>query len=216
MKKKLIVLLLAIFCATAYSQKGKKIANTSSVKKTTLAKTENITADLIQKNSNTEFYLLVSNKGKTDSLLIKTIASSGDKAIHVLPVECKITPFTAKGVKLYSISWNEKTTSGDIKTKLENTTNLHTEIWDIANKTVLFSNIQTTKYITEILYLDQLKMASQTSEKIQRAGFELTLTPVGDIVLKNKTQENKLIFEATEKKYVSINTPASKVQPKKK
>lgn len=216
MKKKFIVLLMAVFCATAYSQKGKKIANTASVKKTTLAKTENITADLIQKKSNTDFYLLVSNKGKTDSLLIKSIANSGDKAINVLPVECKITPFTAKGVKLYSISWNEKTTSGDVKTKLENTTNLHTEIWDIANKTALFSNIQMTKFISEILYLDKLKMASQTSEKIQRAGFELTLTPEGDIVLKNKTQENKLVFDAAEKKYVPVNTPISKAQPKKK
>lgn len=160
--KKNLLLLCAVLCLTvSYGQKSKKKtpvkATTSKV--TTLAKTENITAGLLGDKANTRFYLLVANKGKTDSLLVKMIVNTADKEAPSLPAECKITPFTAKGQKLYSLSWTEKSTTGDPRNKVVQATDIHTQIWDLSGKDPVFTNVQTTKNITEILWLDKIGRA---------------------------------------------------------
>ncbi|HLA54925.1 MAG TPA: hypothetical protein VK623_02395 [Flavobacterium sp.] len=200
MNKKILLLLLCAFCLSANAQKSKKPAKTktatTTAKKTTLAKAETLSAELLEKKDNYKFYLLA---GK-DSILIKNI--SGKIGTNV-PTECKITPFTTKGAKLYSVSWIERNTVGDAKSKLENITETHTEIWDVPNKAQLYANTQMVDNISEIVWLDPNKTASKTVEKIRRDGFELTLLPDGDINIKNKTMEDKLTYDAAQKKYVS-------------
>lgn len=195
MTKKILLLLLTVLSVNAYCQKGKKSTKVASAAKTVLAKSENLTAELLQNKDSYKFYLL---SGK-DSLVIKFISG---KIENKLPADCKITPFTAKGTKLYSISWLEKSTVGDAKTKLENITETHTEIWDVANKAKVYDNVQTVNNITEIVWLDPNKTASKTQEKIRRDGFELTLTPEGDLLLKNKTQQDKFAYDPAQKKFV--------------
>jgi hypothetical protein len=201
MNKKILLLLFCAFCLSANAQKSKKPAKakvtTVAAKKTILAKAETISAELLEKKDNYKFYLLA---GK-DSILIKNI--SGKIGTNV-PADCKITPFTAKGTKLYSVSWVEKNTVGDAKTKLENITETHTEIWDVPNKAQLYANTKMVDNISEIVWLDPNKTASKTVDKIRRDGFELTLLPDGDINIKNKTQEDRLTFDAAQKKYVSV------------
>jgi hypothetical protein len=196
MNKKILLLLLAICCFSGYSQKNKPVAKAPAAKKTVLAKSENITLELSEKKDSYRFYML---NGK-DSVMIKFI--QGRIGTNV-PMDGKITPFTTKGTKLYSVTWIEKSTIGDAKTKLENITETHTEIWNIATKTKLFENVQKVNNITEIVWLDPNKTASKTQEKIRRDGFELTLTPEGDIILKNKTQQDKMAYDASQKKYIS-------------
>jgi len=196
MKNNILLLLLVVFSLTAYSQKKKTTAKAPAINKTILAKTGNISVELIEKKDTYKFYMM---SGK-DSLLIKFI--QGRIGTNV-PMDCKITPFTAKGAKLYSLTWTEKSTVGDAKTKLENITETHTEIWDVTAKTKLYENIQKVINITEIVWLDPNKTASKTQEKIRRDGFELTLTPEGDILLKNKTQQDKLTYDTAQKKFVS-------------
>jgi hypothetical protein len=196
MNKKILLLLLAICCFSGYSQKKKPVAKAPAAKKTVLAKSENITLELSEKKDSYRFYML---NGK-DSVMIKFI--QGRIGTNV-PMDGKITPFTTKGTKLYSVTWTEKSTIGDAKTKLENITETHTEIWNIATKTKLFENVQKVNNITEIVWLDPNKTASKTQEKIKRDGFELALTPEGDIMLKNKTQQDKMTYDAGLKKFIS-------------
>ena len=175
MKKTFLLLVLSLFCSVAYCQKkkGAKKAGTSS---SVLAKANNLTAEMVKNN----FYLSINNKGaKKDTILLKKIV--GDR-----PMEVKITPFTTKGTKLYSVSWAEKLVT-TTKTKTEEATTSYTEIWDVAAKAKVLSNAQITTKIKEIQFLDKNKTVSQTNEKVRKEGFEFNLTKDGDVILKNKT-----------------------------
>ena len=136
-----------------------------------------------------------------------------------MPKNCALKAFSAKGTPLYLLTWTEEqTTKTDLKTEVRST--LFSEVYDVTTKTKLFSNQQTTTNITEKVFLDRLKNASETQEKVRREGFEFSLTPDGDIVQKNKTQQNTFTFNAAEKKYVDGKTtsvaPASTPAKKKK
>ncbi len=180
---------------SAYSQKGKLIK--VAAKKAVVAQADNLTAELLEKKSYFKLYML---SGK-DSMQLQTMPL---KLGTGLPTDVKIIPFTAKGTKLYSVSWNEKNTIGDAKTKLENIAETHTQIWDVSNKTMLYDNVQTVDNISEVVWLDPNKTASKTVEKIKRDGFELTITPQGDLILKNKTQQDKMTYDAAQKKFVAV------------
>jgi hypothetical protein len=109
---------------------------------------------------------------------------------------------------LYLITWIEKiTVKTDLKT--EDIINLHSEIYELSSKKQVVANIQITKNITEKVFLDKLKNASETQQRVRREGFEFILLPEGDIVLKTKTQENKMMYNPIDKKYVDAK-PASK------
>ena len=201
--KKLLLILITIVSLPAYSQKSKKPAKASTAKITVLAKTGNLTAALTDQKGSAAFYLLSAKNGKTDSLLVKAIFN---KAVENLPSECKITLFTTKGQKLHLLSWNEKSTTGDVKSKQEITTETHSQVWDVAAKKMVYANVNKVINITEIVFLDPGKNASKTVEKVRRDGFEFGLTTEGDITLKNKTQQEKLSYDAAEKKYVGFKS----------
>ena len=209
MKKTALLILILLSTAISYGQKkkakGKAPAKTTS---TALAKADNLTAEVVKGN----FYLFINNKTKKDTIGIKTVDANSS------PKDCAIKPFTAKGTPLYLLTWTEETTNKtDLKTEIK--TVLFSEVYDVSTKTKLFSNQQSTTNITEKVFLDRLKNASETQEKVRREGFEFILTPDGDIQQKNKTQQNTFAFNATDKKYVEgkpVVTAAPAKAPAKK
>ena len=159
-----------------------------------MVKLNNLSVALIQNN----LYLFIENKGaKRDTILLKKYDAKGN------PTECKITAFKTKGTPLHLISWSEKSAT-ETKEKTENKTMQYNEIWNIKVKAKAFSNLQTTTKIKEIQYLDKLKNASQTVDKIRNEGLAFTLTKEGDVYLKNKTQENTLSYNASSNVYQNL------------
>src|SRR5688572_10522678 len=122
--KKILLLLLITVSFSVQSQKKKTAVKSvaAAAKKTTLAKADNLLAEVVEKKNGSVFYTLA---GK-DTLFSKPVAKEGGS-----PTEVKITSFTANAAKLHAISWNQKKKVGDPKTKLENITESHTEIWDV-------------------------------------------------------------------------------------
>ena len=96
-------------------------------------------------------------------------------------------------------SANDEWSKTDLKT--EEVVNVHCEIFDVTTKTQVLANTQTTTNITEKVFLDKLKNASETQQKIRREGLEFRLNPDGTVTLKSKKQENKLTYNPAEKKY---------------
>jgi len=200
MKKIILFLALALCCHSIYSQKKKSSQPISS---SVLAKSDNLSVEIVKSN----LCLLIANKGaKKDTIVLK------NKVDNSLPKECKIQSFLAKNVKLYSISWIENKLT-ETKLKTEDATTVYTELCDIASKTKLLSNAQTTTKIKEIHFLDTKQTVSETIQKVRNEGFVLSLTKEGDVILKNKTQENKLTYNPTENKFVNASIST---QPKKK
>ncbi|MET0760531.1 MAG: hypothetical protein ABWZ56_08935 [Flavobacterium sp.] len=189
MKNVIFLFALLLSFGNTYSQKKKAPQKSAT---SVIAKADNLTAELIKNN----FYLFVNNKGaKKDTIFTKTTDAK------TIPTECKIAPFTAKGVPLYYISWVEKNiTKTDLK--MEEATRINSEIWDVTTKTKLLSNVQGTTKIVEKVFLDKLKNASETQERMRREGYEFILTKEGDVIMKNKTLESKLTYDPTNKKFV--------------
>ena len=195
--KNFLLLLLAVFGLSAQAQKKKPAMKKPAVtafKKSVLAKADNLTAELLDKKDAHLFFVLA---GK-DTLFSKSVLKKDGT-----PADVKITGFTSGGTKLYFIAWQQKKKIGDAKTKLEDITESRTEVWDVAAKKMVFENTYTVNNITEIVWLDPNKTASKTEEKIRRGGMECTLSAQGDIVLKNKSQESKLAFDAKQQKFVA-------------
>lgn len=199
MKKLIFLVLISLFCSSLSAQKKKVTPKkTASI---VLAKTANLSAEIVKDN----FYLFINNVNSNDTIVLKKVD------IKNLPINCKISVFTTKETPLYLITWSEKTiTKTDLKTEEVNL--VYSEIFEISSKTMAIGNIQTTTNITEKVFLDKLKNASETQQRIRREGFEFTLLPNGDVTLKNKTQENKLTYSPIDKKYVdakSITKPTT-------
>jgi hypothetical protein len=190
--KKSILLLTILFTLTSTFGQKKKVSK--SADSSALVKLNNLSVALIQNN----LFLFIENKGaKNDTILLKKYDTKGN------PSECKISAFTTKGTSLHLISWSE-TSATETKEKTENKTMQYNEIWNIKAKTKVFSNMQTTTKIKEIQYLDKLKNASQTVDKIRNEGLAFTLTKEGDVYLKNKTQENTLSYNASSNVYQNL------------
>ena len=190
--KKSILLLTILFTVT--STFGQKKKASKSADSSALVKVNNLSVVLIQNN----LYLFIENKGaKKDTILIKKYNIKGN------PTDCKITAFTTKGTTLNLISWSE-TAVTESKEKTENKTMKYNEIWNVKTKSKAFSNLQTTTKVKEIQYLDKLKNASQTVDKIRNEGLAFTLTKEGDVYLKNKTQENTLSYNASSNVYQNL------------
>lgn len=187
MKKIFLFSLCALLALPMMAQK-KKPATAKSTP--ALAKAENVTVEFIKN----ELYLFVNNKGKKDTIKLKSYSEP------LKPATATITPFTAKGVKLHSVSWTENTVS-QTPERTEDKTTTYTEIYNLATKGKAFSNAQTTTKIKEIQYLDKLKNASQTVEKNRSEGLAFTLTPQGDVNLKNKKEDRTLIYNASSNIY---------------
>ena len=190
--KRTIAICIVLICFTSgYGQKKKPVKKTPTTT-SILAKTENLTAEIVKSN----FYLFIGNATKKDTILIKALD------VNKMLTDCKITSFTAKGNKLYVVSWLEKTIT-ETKLKKEEALTTFTEVCDISSKSKVLSNAQTTTKITEIVFLDKNQTVSETREKLRKEGFEFTITAEGDVILKNKAQENRMSYSGTDKKFVS-------------
>lgn len=191
MKRNLILILVVLLSVANYGQKKK---STKAVVKptSTLAKADNLIAEVKTGN----FQLTINENGKPKDAIVVKAADA-----KFTPTDCKLTAFKANGTTLYLLNWTEKTLNKtDLKT--ENITTIYSKVYDVTTKAEVFSNYQTTNNIVEKVFLDRLKNASETQEKIRREGFEFILNPDGSIVQKNKTQENKWTYDAKAVKYV--------------
>ena len=187
MKKTIIFLFITLISINGYSQKKKK-ATTKKASTTALAKVDNLIAEV--KNNN--FQITIDGK---DALIVKALSGS------FTPLNTKLTSFMASGTKLYLLQWTEKNnTKTDLKT--EDITSTYSVIYEIPNKKQVFSNFQTTNNITEKVFLDRLKTASETQQRIRKEGFEFTLNSDGSVTQTSKNQMNKWVYDATKMEYV--------------
>lgn len=187
MKKTILFLFIALISINGYSQKKKK-ATTKKASTTALAKVDNLIAEI--KNNN--FQITIDGK---DALIVKALSGS------FTPINTKLTSFMASGTKLYLLQWTEKNnTKTDLKT--EDITSTYSVIYEIPNKKQVFSNFQTTNNITEKVFLDRLKTASETQQRVRKEGFEFTLNSDGSVTQTSKNQLNKWVYDATKMEYV--------------
>lgn len=188
MKRIFLLVLMTMISTSTFAQKKKSVVKkpaTTTTAKGVLAKIDNLVAEVKTGN----FQVTISENGKPkDAITVKAVDAK------FAPTNCKLTSFTASGVKLYLLTWTEVVViKSDLKT--ENLTNVYSVVYEIPNKRQVFSNTQTTNHIVEKVFLDRLKTASETQEKIRREGFEFILNADGTITQKNKTQENKWKYD---------------------
>jgi hypothetical protein len=191
MKKILLFVFVVLISTTIYSQKKKstKAVKTSPI----LAKVDNLLAEVKTGN----FQITITENGKPKDAIIIKAADANFK-----PSDVKLIAFTASGTKLHLLVWTEKTLKKtDLKT--EDITTVYSNIYEITSKKQVFFNTQLTNHIIEKVFLDRLKNASETQEKMRREGFEFTLNPDGSVTQKNKTQENKLVYDVAKMEYVN-------------
>ncbi len=180
-------LLLLFVSTTALSQKKKSVAKPKTEAKTISAKFENCVAEL---HKNQLFFFQNNTSGKRDTIAVKTF---DDK---LKPENLSITAFTAAKSKLYVVSWDEITsTNSDVKKEVNQTK--QTVVIDMLLKKMVHKSYNTVINITETIYLDASKLASETREKIQRAGQEFIVNPDGTITLKNKAKQTSYKYDAT-------------------
>lgn len=192
MKKIILMVLIALVSTTSFAQKKKKgapkKATTTATAKGVLAKVDNLVAEIKTGN----FQVTIDGK---EALVVKAVDAK------FAPTNVKLSSFTGSGTKLYLLTWTETT---QIKTdlKTEDITNVNSVVYEIPNKKQVFSNTQMTNHITEKVFLDRLKTASETQEKMRREGFEFILNADGTITQKNKTQENKWKYDPAKMEFV--------------
>jgi hypothetical protein len=185
MKKIILLVALSFVVTISFAQKKKVGKATSS-----LAKVDNLVAEVKSGN----FQLTIDGK---ESIVVKSVDSK------FAPSDIKLIQFTASKSKLYLLSWTEKT-QNKTDLKLEDITTIYSTIYEIASKKQVFINSQLTSNITEKVFLDGLKQASETQQKVHKEGFEFTLNPDGSVTQKNKKQENKLVYDSTKLEYVNV------------
>jgi hypothetical protein len=154
-----------------------------------------------------------------DTLFTRKIDLSGNNKPTTknnnIPTTCTITPVVVKGTPLYCITWSDNNIN-EVTEKKEDRTKVYSEIWNPVTKTQVLANVQTTTKITEILWLDKGKNASQTSEKLRREGFEFSMNKEGDVVLKKNKQENKMVYNPTTNVYEDVKSSSPTAKTKKK
>lgn len=191
--KKAILIVLIMLCNSPSILAQKKKISKNAPASSALAKSENVTVEMINKT----LTVIRANSGvKKDSVMLKDFTENS-KATAV-----KITPFTAKGKKLFLISWSENVLT-TTKLKIEDTIIIFSEIVNFETKSKVLSNTQTTVNIKEFHYLDSKQTVSETVQKVRREGSELVLNPDGDVSLKNKSRENKLTFNVDKNLFVA-------------
>lgn len=185
--KKIVFFSMLCFISLVNAQK-KKAPAASPV----LAKVENLVLEL--KSGNLQLVQMEGAKAK-ETVVIQANAAA------LKPTDCKIIPFTASGSKLYAVSWTEKKTVTTTDKTVEITTITHA-IYEWASKKQVFFNTQVTNNITEKVYLDRNKNASETQMRVRREGYELVINPDGTVTQKNKTTTLTWTFDATNKEMV--------------
>jgi hypothetical protein len=191
--KKAILIVFIMLCNNSSLLAQKKKSAKNAPASAALAKAENVTVEMINK---TLTVIRASSAVKKDSVMLKDFTENS-KATAV-----KITPFTAKGKKLFLISCSENVVT-TTKLKTEDAIIIFSEIVNFETKSKVLSNTQTTVNIKEFHYLDSKQTVSETVQKVRREGYELVLNPDGDVSLKNKTRENKFTFNVDKNLFVA-------------
>lgn len=185
--KKIVFFFMLCFITLVNAQKKKAPAATP-----VLAKVENLVLEL--KGGNLQLVQMEGAKVK-ETVVIQANATA------LKPIDCKIIPFTASGSKLYAVSWTEKKTV-TTSDKTEEITTVTHAIYEWATKKQVFFNTQITNNITEKVYLDRNRNASETQMKVRREGYELVINPDGTVTQKNKTSTSTWTFDVTKKEMV--------------
>jgi hypothetical protein len=185
--KKIVFFCMLCFITLVNAQKKKAPAATP-----VLAKVENLVLEL--KGGNLQLVQMEGAKVK-ETVVIQANATA------LKPIDCKIIPFTASGSKLYAVSWTEKKTV-TTSDKTEEITTVTHAIYEWATKKQVFFNTQITNNITEKVYLDRNKNASETQMRVRREGYELVINPDGTVTQKNKTSTSTWTFDVTKKEMV--------------
>ena len=190
--KKIVLLVIVMLMSTtinAQKKKSSKAVKSSPV----IAKVDNLVAEVKAGN----FQLTINENGKAkDAIIIKTADAK------FVPKDSKLVSFTTNGTKLYLLSWTE-ITQNKTELKTEDITTIYSNIYEVTSKKLVLYNTQLTNHIVEKVFLDRLKNASETQEKMRREGFEFTLNADGSVTQKNKTQENKLVYDVAKMEYVN-------------
>ncbi len=189
MKKLILLILISFFSINSNAQKKKK-ATTKISKTNVLAKTDNVSVEIFKNN----FNLYIVNGKVKDSINIKSVEA-------MPPTDCTLKAFTTKGIKMYLLTYNEKSLVQN-PNKTEDIIATNSEIFDVSTKTKVYSNIKKTTKITEKVFLDRLKNASETQEKMRNEGYTFTLLPDGDISLSSKTKSSKLSYDLASKQFI--------------
>lgn len=185
MKAIITLVCVAMLALTTTAQKKKSTAP--------LATFETFTLE--QKDGKLWF---LQKEGKVVKLTLE-LQSTGPKFEALQP---KITAFTSGGVKLYVVSWTEKTLQKTTD-KTEDIVAVQTRIIDIGLSKVVFSNAQITNNSTEKVFLDRNKTASETQMRVRREGMEIQTMPDGTLLQKNKTQSTKWVYDAKKGEFVT-------------
>lgn len=184
MKKVILFVCVALLSINGFAQKKKSVTKKSTTTASSLPKLDNLQVEI----KNGKFQVTVSEKGKTNDMLIVK-----DVNAEFAPKDCRLSSFMANGVKLYLLSWTELNT---IKTglKTEERTTIYSVIYEIVSKKQVYSNYQLTNHITEIVSLGGTA-ATETQEKMRREGFEFVLNPDGSVTQKSKTQQTTFVYD---------------------
>lgn len=194
--KKLFMLALALSLTTTVSvaQKSKKSKGKAKVTAVagpkSLAKADNLSVDYAKNN----LFVTIAPSKDTISLRKSTLSD---------PTEVAVKPISCSGNQMYCVTWTEKKKQGDAKTKLEDITQKHTMIVDVPSKAKVLENIEIANHITEKVYLSADKYVSETQEKTRREGFECSVAANGEVFLKNKSTQTKLVYDPNTKKFVA-------------
>lgn len=183
MKNIFLFLCVGLLTLNGFSQKRiSSLKNPSSA--SALPKVDNLQVEI----KNGKFQITISEKGKTnDFLIIKDVDAA------FTPKDCKLSSFTASGVKLYLLTWTELSTTKSTN-KTEEKTTIYSVIYEITTKKQVYSNYQLTNHITEKVSLGGTG-ASESQEKMRREGFEFTLNSDGSVTQKNKTQQTTFVYD---------------------
>jgi len=190
MKKIILLLALSIIVTNSIAQKKK--SSVKSALLTVFTKVDNLVAEV----KNSTFQITINENGiPKDFIEVMRVESK------FTPTDCKLTSFKASGTQLYLLTWTESTkTKTDLKT--EDASTVYSNIYEIISKKLILSNKQITSHIVEKVFLDKLKNASETQERKHTEGLEFKLNPDGSIIQKNKTQENKLVYDVAKMQFV--------------
>jgi hypothetical protein len=191
--RKIFLTALAVASLSVTAQKKKAPAKSAAPKfatKTVLAKTDGFCFEALGKKDACRIYALA---GK-DSLQIGTAKAT--------PTNAKIKPFLADATKMINLAWTVNYKQGDPKSRTEDITETHNEIWNPVSKTKVFENVQTVNNISEIVWIDPNKTASKTVDKIRREGSEFTLNQDGTVLLSNKNGQSKLRYDLVRQQFV--------------
>jgi hypothetical protein len=193
--KKVVSLFLILIVSSNLSlaQKKKVISKSNSKASLGFASADNLVVD----TKDNMVVLMIKAKPNEESITLS------DQKVANAPKNVTIKSFTADNSRLYLINWTEITTN-KTDLKLEEITTIYSKVINADTKSILFSNYQKTNHITEKVFLDKLKNASETQQKIRREGFEFILNADGSITQKNKTQENKWVYSGKDSKYIDF------------